>query len=123
MSEFARRSDVVLMDLRGYSPQRKGCQREVDYLFDAVPLDRLLFLVDTATDDAAVRQLLFERWELLQESSPNLGLRAPVIRLYRSRDNDERDMQGILDRLAEIGGEPYPSSSTPVSSKYRYVSS
>jgi hypothetical protein len=46
VKEFARRSDVVLMDLRGYMAQRSGCKTEVNFLFDAVPLARLLFLID-----------------------------------------------------------------------------
>jgi hypothetical protein len=104
--EFARRSNAVLMDLRGYSPERRGCQREVDFLFDSVPLRRLLFLVDVATDETAVREMLLGRWAVLNHSSPNLALRAPVIQLYLSRDNDERDMQAILDRLLEIADAP-----------------
>lgn len=99
VADFARRADVVLMDLRGYSEQRQGCQREVDFLFDAVPLDRLLFLIDTADDQGLVRDMLLARWQRLRKTSPNLDLAAPVIQIYLARDNDRRDMQGILDRL------------------------
>lgn len=106
VTEFASRSDAVLMDLRGYTPERKGCQREVDFLFDAVPLARLLFLVDTATDESAVRDLLLKRWAMQALASPNLHLRDPVVQLYVSVDNDERDMQAILDRLIEIADHP-----------------
>lgn len=104
--EFSRRAHVVLMDLRGYTAQRKGCQREVDFLFDTVPLQRLLFLVDAATDDTTVCAMLLERWAALQDGSPNLRLRAPAIQLYVLRDSDERDMQAILDRLIEFADAP-----------------
>jgi hypothetical protein len=99
VADFARRADVVLMDLRGYSEERKGCQREVDFLFDAVPLDRLLFVVDTATDMGLVQDMLLARWRRLRKTSPNISLASPVVQLYVARDNDRRDMQGILDRL------------------------
>lgn len=104
--EFARCADVVLMDLRGYSEQRKGCQREVDFLFDVVPVERLLFLVDTATNSDLVQAMLVERWRQLRHTSPNLHRTAPVVHLYVARDNDERDMQALLDRLIATAEDP-----------------
>ncbi|HEY4931114.1 MAG TPA: hypothetical protein VII23_06045 [Terriglobales bacterium] len=104
--EFARCADVVLMDLRGYSDQRKGCQKEVDFLFDVVPVERLLFVVDTATDSGLVQAMLVERWRHLRHTSPNLRLTAPVIHVYLARDNDERDMQALLDRLIATAEDP-----------------
>lgn len=101
VAEFSRRADVVLMDLRGYSEARQGCQHEVDFLFDAVPVERLLFLVEPGCE-AAVQQMLFSRWRMLRTTSPNLARPEPAIGLFRVRDNDERDMQAILDRLADI---------------------
>lgn len=108
--EFARRADVVLMDLRGYSEQRKGCQKEVDFLFDVVPVERLLFLVDIATDLVLVQDMLAERWRHLRHTSPNLPLTHPVIHMYLSRDNDERDMQALLDRLIAAADAPTASA-------------
>jgi len=104
--EFASRSQAVLMDLRGYTPARKGCEREVDFLFDAVALQRLLFLIGADGEETAVRQMLLDRWAYLQESSPNLKLRTPVVQLYRTLDNDKRDMQAIIDCLIEIADAP-----------------
>ena len=104
--EFARRADVVLIDLRRYSQGRKGCQKEVDFLFDVVPVERLLFLVDPATDSGQVQDMLAERWRHLRHTSPNLPLTQPVIRMYLARDNDERDMQALLDRLIAIADAP-----------------
>jgi hypothetical protein len=100
--EFANRADVVLMDLRGYTEWRQGCRKEVNFLFDAVPLDHLLFLVDTAHDKDVVEEMLRGRWARLREASPNLLLPDPVLHLFQVRDNDERDMQAILDRLLTI---------------------
>ena len=99
VQEFARRSQVLLMDLRGFCSARKGCEYEVDFLLDAVPLSRVLFLVETGGDHDAVRQLILDRWTFLSPSSPNLHLPDPVVRIYVSTASDEADVQGILDLL------------------------
>lgn len=106
MAEFARRADVVLMDLRGYSDARKGCQKEVDFLFDAVPVARLLFVVDNGNDLDLVQAMLLARWQRLRRTSPNFPVATPVIHLYLARDNDKRDMQGILDCLVGTADAP-----------------
>jgi hypothetical protein len=90
---------VVLMDLRGYSSQRKDCQREVDFLFDVMPVERILFLCDATTDQDELQVMLLARWQQLARASPNLRNRAPQIHLFLCHDNDERDMQAILDWL------------------------
>lgn len=46
VTEYARRSNVILMDLRGFSEERMGCKYEVDFLFDHVPISKLVFLVN-----------------------------------------------------------------------------
>lgn len=102
VDEFAARSQALLMDLRGFSKERKGCQTEVDYLLDTVPLEQVLFLVDAGGDHGLVRQMILERWEFLSPDSPNLHERAPVVHIYvagTTRASDEADVQGILDLL------------------------
>ena len=101
VSAFAKTSDVVLMDLRGFSQERKGCAYEVDFLFDTVPVDRVVFLVDGQTDAHLIRQFILERWEHLSATSPNLKLEAPEVRVFLSTDQNERDVQGIFDHLIE----------------------
>lgn len=54
--ELARRSDAVLMDLRGFTRQNSGCVFEIRELARLVPLERVVFVVDDRTD----RQLLAE---------------------------------------------------------------
>jgi hypothetical protein len=99
VDEFASRSQALLMDLRGFSKDRKGCQVEVDYLLDTVPLPQVLFLVDAGGDHAMVQQMILERWEFLSPDSPNLHDQAPVVHLYVAGASDEADVQGILDLL------------------------
>lgn len=99
VSAFANASDVVLMDLRGFSEERKGCVYEVDFLFDTVPVDRVVFLVDGQTDAKLIRQFILNRWEYLRPTSPNMEVEAPEIRVFLCTEQNERDVQGILDHL------------------------
>lgn len=101
VDEFAARSQALLMDLRGFSKDRKGCQTEVDYLLDTVPLNQMLFLVDAGGDHALVQKMILERWEFLSPDSPNLQERAPRVNIYVSAASDEADVQGILDLLMQ----------------------
>lgn len=101
VDEFAARSQALLMDLRGFSKERKGCQEEVDYLLDTVPLRQVLFLVDAGGDHALVQQMILERWEYLSPQSPNLPDPDPEVHIYVSAASDESDVQGILDLLMQ----------------------
>ncbi len=99
VDEFARRSQALLMDLRGFSNERKGCQSEVDFLLDTVPLRQVVFLVDAGGDHALVQQMIEQRWAMLSPDSPNLHDAAPRVHIYVSQTSDEADVQGILDLL------------------------
>lgn len=98
VSQTAGASSAVLMDLRGYSSERKGCQHEVDFLLDNVPLERIVFLADLQ-DAERVQALILECWRMLEASSPNLAAVAPQVNLYMASNQDARDIQGILDQL------------------------
>ena len=106
VSQSAQASAAVLMDLRGFSSERKGCQYEVDFLLDNVPLQRIVFLIDTP-DEARVKALILECWALLRTTSPNLAAAAPKVTLYMASKQDAKDVQGILDQLllaSQAGG-------------------
>jgi hypothetical protein len=98
VSQTAQVSAVVLMDLRGFAAERKGCQYEVDFLLDNVPLARIVFLVDTQ-DAERVQALILESWRLLKATSPNVAAATPQVTLYMASNQDAKDIQGILDQL------------------------
>src|SRR5688572_11647464 len=52
LTSLVDQSDVVLMDLRGFSRRNAGCVFEIGELFRLVPLHRVLFIVDSETDAA-----------------------------------------------------------------------
>ena len=99
VSEFVKRADALLMDLRGFSGERKGCEYEVDFLLDTMPINQILFMVDSESDRDLVRRLITDRWAELRTTSPNLDLPDPTARLYVSGEQDGGDVQGLLDQL------------------------
>lgn len=50
LQALLRRSDVVLMDLRGFSERNSGCQFELQQLNEHALLDKTVFVVDESTD-------------------------------------------------------------------------
>lgn len=96
---FAGRADAVLMDLRGYSEARKGCQFEVNLLLDTVQLERVVFLVDASLDEQLLTQLILSAWRELRRTSPNLNNPTPQVQIYKASARDESNIQGILDLL------------------------
>jgi tetratricopeptide (TPR) repeat protein len=54
--------DLVAMDLRGFSPDNKGCIFELQSLVANVPLGKIMLLVDATTDTGFLRQTLDTCW-------------------------------------------------------------
>ena len=101
VSEFIKNSKVILMDLRGFSSERKGCEYEIDFLLDTFPINGILFLVDVASDKHLVQTTINERWEYLRINSPNMNLEHPEAKIFVSEMQDEDEVQTIIDYLIE----------------------
>ena len=101
VSEFVKNSNVVLMDLRGFSPERRGCEYEVDFLLDTFPISNILFVIDDNAAKPLVEQLILDRWEFIRTTSPNLNLDNPVARILAISEGNEGDVQTIIDLLLE----------------------
>ena len=52
--ELMRRADVVIMDVRGLSTARRGCEFELQQLAQRLPPERLVLVVDETTDKAVL---------------------------------------------------------------------
>lgn len=110
VAAFVTSADVVLMDLRGYSAQNKGCETEVDFLFDTFPVDRLVFLVDNENDGMQLRSLIQRLWAELKVGSPNIGVPEPTVKVYNIGAQSDADVKGLVNVLvAGAGGEPVPT--------------
>lgn len=64
-------SDLVAMDLRGFSPANQGCLFELQSLIDIVPAARVVLLTDKSTDGAFLRDTLAACWGSMDDRSPN----------------------------------------------------
>jgi hypothetical protein len=100
LSRLAEGSDVVLMDLRGFSSQNAGVVFEIGELIDLVPLERIVFIIDDTTDQPFLRQVLQQAWERMRLSSPNRRLTSGLLPLLRLRDIGHRELQQYLYALS-----------------------
>ena len=97
-------SDVVLMDLRGFSPRNAGCAYELHELVATAPLERVVIAMDATTDAAFLEQTLREAWQAMPGDSPNRPANVPVriVRLPPSGDQGFFALLGLL--CAAAGG-------------------
>ena len=58
LSRLVHDSDVVMMDLRGFSRHNAGCVFELHELARLVPLERVVFVIDRRTDEALLAETL-----------------------------------------------------------------
>ena len=108
-------SELVLMDLAGFSPSSRGCAWELGRLIDRVPSNRFLLLVDETTDQPFFMQTLNAAWEGMAGHSPNAVPGAHAIRVLdlgdlrrespqRGRDpaRFEREADVLMTALCEV---------------------
>lgn len=79
---LAQRSAVVLMDLRGFGKENRGCEFELTMLLSEMALSRIVLLVDRSTRVEDLKAVLRSAWEKSPASSPNRTLQEPVLRLH-----------------------------------------
>jgi hypothetical protein len=93
LARLADDSDAVLMDLRGFSQLNAGCVFEINEIFNLVPLQRVVFVVDETTDQSFMRQTMQHAWRRLRELSPNRRSRAGQVSLVQlTRSDAIRDL-------------------------------
>jgi hypothetical protein len=71
VTKLMAQSDLVAMDLRAFTSERKGCIFELSALIDGVPLQRVVLLIDQTTDEPLLRQTLADLWRRINPQSPN----------------------------------------------------
>jgi hypothetical protein len=100
LSHLVGQSDVVLMDLRGFSAQNSGCIFEINELINMMPLGRALFIVDATTDEDFLHQTLQQSWARRKTTSPNRRSESGLLHLFRLNGLGERELQGLLHALS-----------------------
>jgi hypothetical protein len=90
------KASFVVMDLRGFGPERRGCVFELQTLLDTVELSKLVLLVDASSDRNSLEQVLQERWRLLELNSPNLASERAELVLYDVSGRESRAVRALL---------------------------
>ncbi|MBL7765935.1 MAG: hypothetical protein JNJ58_07575 [Chitinophagaceae bacterium] len=71
LQALVKNNDLVLMDLRSFNPQYKGCQYEINQLVNTFRLDKILFLINGQTDLPFTESCFREAFQQIPASSPN----------------------------------------------------
>jgi hypothetical protein len=95
---LAARSSVVLMDLRGFGKENRGCEFELEMLFEVVPVSRIVLLVDQTTKIEPLTHVLQGAWAKQSTASPNHTLREPELALFQV-EKTSTALQPLLARL------------------------
>ena len=111
LSRLVNTSDVVLMDLRGFSSQNAGCIFEINELINTVKLNRIIFIIDETTDENFLREILQQAWDGMRSTSPNHLSKSGLLHLFRLQGFGNRELGHFLHRLS-INATPEASTIT-----------
>lgn len=111
---LARHTDVVLLDIRGLTPENHGVAWEVGQLAELVPFERIVLLMDETTDRRTLEDMMARAAAECTEASPNYG-RVATVRGLAESGRTARDLRRLLALLAAdaptSGGDSATSSS------------
>ena len=96
-------SDVVLMDLRGFSQSNQGCVFEIKELLGGMRLRHIVFVVDRTTDERFLAQVFADTWGTVTNASPNWNDPAPRVRLYRFDGHAGQNIPALVAVVASAG--------------------
>lgn len=100
LNQLLPKTDLVLMDLRAFAVQHKGCAHEIQQIIYTTPVEKVIFICDPvgAAPNSDMCKLMKAAWEEIPVTSPNYGCVNSqfVIYSYQSK----KDLQGLLARLA-----------------------
>ena len=94
-------TDVIVMDLRGFTKDRKGAQFELQHIVTRIPTDRIVLISDKTTDEPLVEQLLQSAWA--QAGASTTATQNGQLDLIRVESNSRRELDGVMGRLLGHG--------------------
>ena len=103
VQRLAAETDVVLMDLRSFSPARAGCIYELGVLIGSIPLDRVLLLVDDTTDRPFLESTVQDLWARFGSASPGGQPPAPALQMLATGGSANRDVDVLFEMLLASG--------------------
>ena len=98
-------SDVVLMDLRGFTQRNAGCSYEIEELLNVASLRHVVFVIDKTTDVAFFEGLVRAGWNKLPIDSPNRERESNQLRLFRLTGSQSADLAQLLRLVCAAASE------------------
>ena len=96
LARLADETDAILMDLRSFSQNNAGCVFEINELFNLVPLQRIVFVIDKSTDQQFMRDTMLAAWRQLKERSPNRRISRPEVSLLQLSGPSGGELRNLL---------------------------
>ena len=115
VTRLAREASAVLMDLRGFSSANRGCIFEIEELVAAVPLERIVLLVDRSTDLPFLEQVLADAWHAVPADSPNAAPGEHRLRILQASRRQGPTLASLLGLLCESATPRAASGSSALS--------
>jgi hypothetical protein len=100
LSRLVAESDVVLMDVRGFSSHNAGCIFEITELINVMPSGKILFIIDETTDELFLRQTIQQSWDRMKSTSPNHLSGSGPLRIFRFGGLHKQGLQHMLQVLS-----------------------
>jgi hypothetical protein len=100
LSWLVDESNVVLMDLRGFSSQNAGCIFEINELINIVPLEQVVFISDDTTDELFLRQVMQQSWDHMRSTSPNRLSTSGALHIFHLKGLNDGELQQFLHILS-----------------------
>lgn len=98
VSTLVQQASVIMMDLRGFNEDNKGCKFEINFILDHVPVNRILFLCKPEALNL-IKRTIKDCWEMLAETSPNHEFENPEATVFISENETAKELQNIMDLL------------------------
>lgn len=110
LSSLVKETDAVMMDLRGFTSENRGCLHEIDELVNIVPLGRVVFIIQSPADEELLRNTVKESWKLMRPTSPNCLSTPDELRLFPFTDSRGGELPQLLRALCTAANPQAVSS-------------
>ncbi|MEQ1531744.1 MAG: hypothetical protein ABL925_20725, partial [Methylococcales bacterium] len=101
LSRLITSVDVVLMDLRNFTKENKGCIFELNELLNVVPVQRLVLVIDNSTDKDLLNETLKASCAKMRAGSPNSNLSPCSIPLHELTCLTTGELQKLFNKLCK----------------------
>jgi hypothetical protein len=104
VERLAPESDVVLMDLRGFTSRNQGCVFELNWIVQRLDLARIILLTDASTDYPALENVLHSAWASQPADSPHASNLQPVLSVVDAARRSSGSSHALFMLLLSAAG-------------------